>query len=260
MPDDRTTDELDPLPPAGAPASWKFAVIAALTYPTLLTLVYFVLLAGLPAGVQQATYTLGKSVQFLFPVTWVMLVCGQWPTLRWPGGRGIPAGLAFGLAVLLAMSAGYVAWFRGSPAAAGLATQVGAKVRDLGLDRTWKYAATGVFYALVHSLLEEYYWRWFVFGQLRRYMSLATAIGISSLGFMAHHVILLVTFLGWQSPLTWLGSLAVAVGGAVWAGLYAASRSLIGPWLSHLLVDLAIFVIGYDLVYGLLAAAVVPTG
>jgi membrane protease YdiL (CAAX protease family) len=42
-------------------------------------------------------------------------------------------------------------------------------------------------------------------------------------------------------------SLAVAVGGAVWAWLYDFSRSLIGPWLSHMLVDIGIFVIGYDL-------------
>ena len=37
----------------------------------------------------------------------------------------------------------------------------------IGPADTGKYVALAVFYALVHSLLEEYYWRWFVFGQLR---------------------------------------------------------------------------------------------
>jgi len=40
--------------------------------------------------------------------------------------------------------------------------------------------AVGVFYALCHSLLEEYYWRWFVFARLREQMRLSTAMMVSS--------------------------------------------------------------------------------
>jgi len=109
------------------------------------------------------------------------------------------------------------------------------------------HAAVGVSYALVHSLLEEYYWRWFVFRQLRLSMSLGWAIAISSLGFMAHHVILLKTYFGWESPATYLFSFAVAVGGAFWASLYERTKSLYAPWISHMLIDAAIFLIGYDL-------------
>jgi hypothetical protein len=39
----------------------------------------------------------------------------------------------------------------------------------------------------------------------------------------------------------------VAIGGAVWALVYQQSKSLLGPWLSHLFVDAAIFAIGWDL-------------
>ena len=53
---------------------------------------------------------------------------------------------------------------------------------------------------------------------------------------------------GFSSPATWLFSVCVAVGGAMWAWLYERTGSLLGPWLSHLLVDAAIFAIGYDLV------------
>jgi membrane protease YdiL (CAAX protease family) len=69
---------------------------------------------------------------------------------------------------------------------------------------------------------------------------------------MAHHVILLATYFGWSSPWTYAFSLAVAVGGAVWAWLYERSGSLVGPWLSHLVVDAAIFLVGYDLARDLL--------
>ena len=74
-------------------------------------------------------------------------------------------------------------------------SQIRAKVAGFGIDSVAKYAALGVFYSLVHSLLEEYYWRWFVFGQLRRLVPLWPAIVVSSLGFMAHHVLVLVELL-----------------------------------------------------------------
>lgn len=120
------------------------------------------------------------------------------------------------------------------------------------MDRLWKFIALGAFYAVFHSLLEEYYWRWFVFQRLQRLWALTPAIGLSSIAFMAHHVILMAVFFGWSSPWTYFFSLSVAVGGAVWAWLYARSGSIYAPWLSHLLVDAAIFSIGYDLAKDLL--------
>ena len=71
---------------------------------------------------------------------------------------------------------------------------------------------------------------------------------MSSLGFLAHHVLVLGKFFGFANPATYLLSACIAVGGAVWAWLYDRTGSLLGPWLSHMLVDAAIFAIGYDLV------------
>ena len=65
---------------------------------------------------------------------------------------------------------------------------------------------------------------------------------------MSFHVIHLVKFFGWDSPAVWLFAPAVAVGGAVWAWIYHRSKTLYGPWISHLLVDIAIYAIGYDLI------------
>ena len=105
-----------------------------------------------------------------------------------------------------------------------------------------------MFYSLFHSLLEEYYWRWFVFRQLRRLVPLWPAIVVSALGFMGHHVIVLSEFFKEAPWLAWLFSSAVAVGGVFWAWLYERTGSLFGPWLSHLLIDAGIFWVGYDLV------------
>jgi membrane protease YdiL (CAAX protease family) len=41
----------------------------------------------------------------------------------------------------------------------------------------------------------------------------------------------------------------VAVGGAVWAWLYQRTNSVYAPWISHLVVDASLFVIGYDLFF-----------
>lgn len=128
------------------------------------------------------------------------------------------------------------------------------KISAMELDQPWKFISLGVFYSLFHSLLEEYYWRWFVFGQLRRLVPFWPAVVISSLGFMAHHVVVVGAYFGMASRETWLISFSIATGGVFWAWLYQRSGSLVGPWLSHLLVDSAIFAIGYEIARELIEA------
>ncbi len=111
------------------------------------------------------------------------------------------------------------------------------------------YVALAVFYSAIHSLLEEYYWRWFVFGQLARLIDWRPAAIISGLAFAAHHVLVLAKYFGYGSPWTWLFALGIAIGGAVWAWLYRASDSLAAVWLSHALVDAAIFGLGYVIIF-----------
>ena len=129
-----------------------------------------------------------------------------------------------------------------------VAPLVREKVHGFGVHTLAAYLLLALFYSLIHSLLEEYYWRWFVFGQLSRGCNLPLAIAIASLGFAAHHVLVLGHYFGWVSPLTWLFSASIAIGGAFWSWLYHRSNSLLAPWLSHALIDAAIFAIGYDLI------------
>ena len=44
------------------------AVGVGLTLPSVVTLIYFVLLANASAGVQQTAYAIGKGLQFALPV------------------------------------------------------------------------------------------------------------------------------------------------------------------------------------------------
>ena len=41
----------------------------------------------------------------------------------------------------------------------------------------------------------------------------------------------------------------VGVGGVIWSLLYARQRTLLGAWISHLLVDVGIMALGYKLIF-----------
>ncbi|NUQ62040.1 MAG: CPBP family intramembrane metalloprotease [Pirellulales bacterium] len=229
------------------------AVVTAVLFPVLITWVYFIALAGAAPGLQQAAYGLGKSLQFALPILWVAIFRRQRLVLRGPQRAGLLDGLAFGLVVFAAALLLYHLWLKPSGYLVPAAGVVRDKIAAFYVDSLWKYAAMGVFYCVIHAFLEEYYWRWFVFDELRRLLPVAAAIAVSALGFTLHHILVLGFYFGWFSIATWFFSLAVAVGGAFWAWLYHRSGSLYGPWLSHLLIDAAIFAVGYDMVKGWLA-------
>lgn len=226
------------------------AVTFAMVFPSILTWFYFVALAGNGAGnsAQQLTYSLGKSVQFFFPVCFVLAVAPAQlrpARIRWDG---LAYGLGFGILVVAVMLAAYFGWLRGTAIFTAASAQVHLKLQEFGVDSLMGFVALAGFVVVAHSLLEEYYWRWFVFGRLRQLVPVGAAIALSSLGFMAHHVIVLnhyfpTRFLQMTLPF----SLGVAVGGAAWAWLYNRTGSIWPCWLSHLLIDAGIFVIGWDL-------------
>ena len=232
------------------PASGEIiGLIFAIFYPSVLTWCYFVALSDSSSSAQQAVYGLGKAIQFLFPLLFTWLVVGERLRFRWRWREGLLEGTISGLAILTSVAA---LWFflshTGSEILTGLVVSVSAKITDLGIDTPLRYATVGLFYSVAHTFLEEYYWRWFVYRRLRSRTSKVTATIVSSLGFMAHHVILMGFYTGWTSPWTYFFSGAVAVGGAYWAWLYERSETLVAPWVSHFFVDVAIFSVGWVLI------------
>ncbi len=236
----------------GQPKYLTLAILFALVYPTLLTYVYFVYLIDAERSLQHLVYGGGKILQFGFPLFWVWGVAKNRPRLTRPSRDGLLPGLLFGLVVAGGMWALYYLWLAPAGVMDAAAGPVREKVASFGIDNVWTYAAFGLFYTLAHSLAEEYYWRWFVFAQATRVMSVPLANVVSSLGFTAHHVILLGTFFGYDNPVSWIFAAAIAVGGSVWAWMYHRYGSLYPVWLSHGLVDAAIFSIGYHMVRDLL--------
>ena len=235
-------------PSRASPYADAAALCAAALFPSLATWLYFVVLSRHPSAAVQAAYAAEKIVQFAFPAVWVLLVRRQ--RLHWtkPSRAGIGESLALGVAVLAGMLAVYFLWLKPAGYLAASVGPIAAKATSLGMGSRTSFILGGILLSTVHSLLEEYYWRWFLFGGLRRFMPVVAAVVLSSLAFTAHHVILLAVYFGGLWPATIFFSFCVAVGGAAWAWIYHRSGSLLGPWLSHLLIDAGIFVVGYDLI------------
>ncbi|MFK7767020.1 MAG: CPBP family intramembrane glutamic endopeptidase [Mariniblastus sp.] len=230
------------------------ALIFTMVFPTFVTLVYFQWLQNSESSLQQVAFGMGKIVQFGFPIAWVwfrhrdkLFRKSKFKTFS---RNDIFAGIGFGLAVVVAMFVIYFFVLAPTETGTKLNEMVKAKVSQMGLDSFWKYLAVGVFYAICHSFLEEYYWRWFVFEFLQKFVSTAWANFLSSVGFMAHHVVLLGFFFNW-SIWTYVLSASIAVGGSFWAWQFKTTDKLRVPWISHAIVDAGIFSLGYFLVKAL---------
>ncbi len=224
-----------------------WAIGFALVFPTLLTVVYFVWMSTAATQLQQVSFAIGKGVQFAFPLAWLMLFERQKVKFRWPNLREVGEGAILGGVIVAAMLVFYVWWLEPSGQFDPAKVAIRAKLSSLGIDSPPLFLAAALFYCLCHSFLEEYYFRWFLFGRLLPLAGMPMAVIVSALGFMAHHVVVLGTYCGYGSLLTWFLSFCVAVGGVLWAIQYRRTGALYGSWISHMLVDAGIFAIGYSL-------------
>jgi membrane protease YdiL (CAAX protease family) len=229
------------------------ALAFATTFPTFMAWIYFVVLAGGSEGVNPAVpaaYSAGKVVQFLFPAVYVWFTARDRLRPRPPTRDGLLFGFGFGLLVAACAFGLYAVLRRHTDAFADTPARVAGVLQKFSMTSPGRYLLFAAAFCFVHSLMEEYYWRWFVFGWLKNWTPLGVAIALSSLAFMAHHVVILsVYFPGqfWTAALPF--SLCVAAGGAVWAWLYHRTQSLYAAWASHAVIDMAIFAIGFDLVF-----------
>ncbi len=195
-----------------------------------------------PVG--QAIYFISKAWLFAFPVLWLLFVDRGRLSLS-PAARG---GLGIGVLLGLVISAviGGVWWFAGDVLIDPAGVRETAAINDL--DKPLTYIGLAVYLTFINALLEEYAWRWFVFRQCERLMPASLAVLASAAMFTLHHILALKAQLDW--PATILCSAGVFIGGATWSWCYLRFRSVWPGYLSHAIVDAAIFIIGWKLIFG----------
>ncbi len=225
----------------------RFFLCIAMIFPAVMTTGYAMEL--LPSFLQKAVYLSGKTVQFSLPLIFLYWIGRTSEPDRRERSSRIAEGVVFGLLVvgLMVLLVEFLLpreWFE----------QAGAAIREklTGMDMfdPFRYAILGVFYAMIHSLLEEYYWRWFVFRQLGSRINGVAAAVLSAASFTVHHVIILGVYFEWKVVPAALMSAGVFLGGLYWAWLYHRTARLREVWISHMIVDAGIFVIGYRLLFG----------
>jgi membrane protease YdiL (CAAX protease family) len=213
--------------------------------PTVAAWVYFVALEGDPAA--RWVYLSSKVVQFGLPL--LLLLCCR-PSA--PGPRlSHRAGARLGMAVGLGLAAPILLVPRLLEATGLRATAVagiGEKLGDFGVLGVWRFLLFALVLSLLHSALEEYYWRWSLFATLRTWMGDAWASVLASAAFASHHVVVVAQFVGsdggMSAAMTVLAGVAVFAAGVAWCLTYVRSGRLTASWFSHVVVDLALFGIG----------------
>jgi uncharacterized protein len=238
-------------------------IVVGMLLPTLTTYIYFDWLSNSEPFLQKLAYAMSKFSQFAVLGTAISI---QWKirqkskstlsgeslrsTVLQPKANSILFGGGSGFAIGLAMVCVYQYLLLPMGIMDPAIIEAKNKLKGLGADSPMVLIAIASFYALLHSGFEELYWRGFVFRGLGSYTSTASAVVLSSFAFMSHHVIVLAKYFGYTSWLTYLLALGVGVGGAIWCLMQKYFSSLIPGWISHAIVDAAIFLIGYRMLFG----------
>lgn len=201
-----------------------------------------------PGAVGQTVLFLTKGWMLLLPIAWFLWVERKSVAIPQPGRRELIAGTILGLLMAAIILAAY--WFIGRNWIDG--AEVRREAQRVGVLVPTLYLAGAVFWIFINSLLEEYVWRWFVYRKCEILVSGMVpgmaAVFLSALLFTLHHIIdLSVYFTNWR--VIGLGSLAVFAAGAAWSGCYLMYRSIWASYVSHLIADVAIALVGWHLLF-----------
>ncbi len=100
-----------------------------------------------------------------------------------------------------------------------------------------------LYISFINSLLEEFFFRGFVFLNLKRFLSTGWAYGISAVSFALYHVSMMI---GWFP--FWVFMLVMAglvIGGLIFDFLDDKQGTIYTSWLTHMFANFAINTIGF---------------
>ncbi len=190
----------------------------------------------------------------VFTVVWPIIAIKLIGVHRWQSDHGDPKrhlrALPLGLLTGVVIGGSIVAVLSVGPLHEYV-TQMTPRLRDrlefFGIHTPLTYLAWCVFLAGLHSLIEEFFWRWFVFDTLRTLVSRPMAYLLAGFSFALHHYVICWEYVSPVGAIVF--GTCVGVGGLIWCWMVERQGTLAGAWLSHALVDAAIFIVGYRLLF-----------
>ncbi|MEW6493930.1 MAG: type II CAAX endopeptidase family protein [Cyanobacteriota bacterium] len=181
----------------------------------------------------------------VLPFAWFFWVDRGKLSISLPKRREWLAGTVLGLLMFGIILGAY--WFFGQHWID--TADVRTKAQQVGINSPILFLVGAMYWTFINSLFEEYIWRWFVYNKCEVLIPGKGAVLLSGLLFTLHHIINLVAYTeNWLVVV--LASLGVFLAGAVWSWCYLIYRSIWPSYFSHILADLAIAIVSWQLLFG----------
>ena len=198
-----------------------------------------------PGVLGNSVFTAVKIWGIAFPLLWVIKTKSaafRLPKFKWSEIR-----VGFGLGIIM-FGAIVLAYYLVGQQIIDL-SEIRDKAATVGITNRYVYLAGCVYWSFINSLVEELTWRGFVVSQLKILVSPTVAVILAALFFTAHHSLAIYGYThDWL--IVALGSIGVFLAGIVWAWCYSYYRSVTPGYVSHILADFAIAIIGDRLLFG----------
>lgn len=243
-------------------------VMTACVLPLIGALAYFVWWPGYEST--KTVYSTFKTLQFALPIlVWGLLtknLLSRFRNLfyielsresRVPLARGpLFVGFISAIVFLIVGFGAYFIFFRDVLNVPGVRQALVEKLAEFGVQSAFGFCLLSFLIAVIHSLLEEYYWRGFVFVELQNYFSSAVAMWLSAFAFTLHHIVVIARYAKLEPRLLIIlcASVVVFVCGYFWTRQFFTFRNIYTTWMSHIAADIVMLGIGYDIVYGQVVA------
>jgi len=205
----------------------RHALIALLLIAPMPSLGVIMAMVVAPGAIGKTVFTAAKFWLLVFPAAWYLLVEKGRPRWSPPHRGGLAVGAASGAALAGIIVVG--AWLVGVQNMDLVPLRTEAQ--KMGLNTALPYLAGAAGWTFVNSLMEG-----------------PAAVIASAAIFTAHHVVAVTQYL--EPLLAFLASAGVFAGGVIWSWLYIRYRSIWPCWLSHVLADIAVFGVGWWLLFG----------
>ena len=161
------------------------------------------------------------------------------PLLR-PKNKGLLPAIALGVGIYVVILGGYFLvspFFDFSKIAGALTTNAGVTKEN--------FLYVSLYISFVNSFLEEFFFRGFVFTNLKQLSGRKLAYIFSATAFSLYHVAMMI---GWFSPtLFLLVMVGLAAGGMIFNWLNEKLDTIYCSWLTHMFANFAINTIGFML-------------